>query len=191
MDKCLICQICGKELPFNPKCPCTLGGHMLRKHPQVIMTHFSKENLLCCCSSTRSSENKFKHPCPKTGLPCRCAINEPPPSINKKIRPRCKFETSVETWKPGPLRVICPHCFNIDRPCIRIQRNRVAYSPLGALCLLVCWPICFMPFMMSQTQISLFCKKCGAFLGEYDQKSGHMKCPPCAAQGDINVPSEC
>ncbi|KAH1002346.1 uncharacterized protein LOC109535911 [Dendroctonus ponderosae] len=180
MDASLVCQICGEKLAFNPECPCTLGEHLIRKHPNVEMTHFSTEDL-CCCSSS----SKKLPPCPRTGLPCSCETFAKP---KIQLTPKCVFKTTVETWKPGPLRVMCPQCANLDRPCIRRQRNRVAYSPLGALCLLVCWPVCFLPFLMPQSsQIQLFCKQCGAFLGEYDRKSGRMQCPPCPAKGQYSV----
>ncbi|XP_050300910.1 uncharacterized protein LOC126739323 isoform X3 [Anthonomus grandis grandis] len=157
----LICQICGEKFKFNPECPCTLGEHLIQKHPNLAMTHFSG-NDFCCCGSTSSSK-KFPV-CPKTGLRCSCP-DVRAKSQDKFGKSKCIFKTSVETWRPGPLRVTCPHCSAIDRPCIRRQRNRVAYSPLGALCLLVCWPVCFLPFLMPESsQIQLFCKKCGAFL---------------------------
>ncbi|CAG9769903.1 unnamed protein product [Ceutorhynchus assimilis] len=180
MDAYLICQICGEKLSFNPECPCTLGEHLIRKHPRVEMTHFSNDNF-CVCSSN-SSKQKLKKKCPKSDLPCDCTYFEKP------RRKTCIFKTSVETWKPGPLRVSCPHCGALARPCIRRQRNRVAYSPLGAFCLLVCWPVCFLPFLMPESsQIQLFCKECGAFLGEYDRKSGRMKCPPCPINEAFNI----
>ncbi|XP_030766133.1 lipopolysaccharide-induced tumor necrosis factor-alpha factor-like [Sitophilus oryzae] len=149
------------------------------------MGHFSHENICSCCTSSKNLPS-----CPRTKLPCACSSYEE----KIKAKPKCVYKTTVETWKPGPLRVTCPRCKYVDRPCVRQKRNRVAYSPIGALCLLVCWPVCFLPFLMSEgSQIQLFCKRCGAFLGEYDRKTGQMRCP-CPADPHYNlssVPSIC
>mgnify|MGYP002715762662 CR=1 FL=1 len=42
----------------------------------------------------------------------------------------------METWTPGPQSVICPKCGKEGQPVIRKQRNRMAKTPLGALCML-------------------------------------------------------
>ncbi|KAF7267725.1 uncharacterized protein LOC143203915 [Rhynchophorus ferrugineus] len=182
MESALVCQICGQKLSFNPGCPCSLGEHMLRKHPHLEMGHFSNQDICNCCSV--SSKNRPL--CSRTQLPCLCSSFEKP----RKPKPTV-FKTTVESWKPGPLRVTCPRCQHLDRPCIRHQRNRISRSALGALCLLLCWPVCF---MSESSRIHLFCRRCHAFMGEYDRKTGRMKCPPCPASSryDLNtIPSVC
>ncbi|KAJ8970702.1 hypothetical protein NQ317_000600 [Molorchus minor] len=130
----LRCQICGEKLSFNPYCPCSLGEHLINKHPEQRMTHFFPED------TTKKADNR------------------------------------VETWKPGPVEVTCPECCYTGRPCIRKQRNKVAYSSFGALCMLTCWPLCFLPFLMPEgSKIHLYCKNCGTFLGEYSRKTGELK----------------
>ncbi|XP_066249089.1 uncharacterized protein [Euwallacea similis] len=182
MDTSLYCQICGETFSFNPECLQTLGEHLLLKHPNVEVIHFFNNNL-CHCHSSSSGNNLSTGP--RTSMPCKFqSLHKPKDRLTSK----CFFKTTVETWKPGPLKVVCPYCSALDRPCIHRQRNKVAYSPIGALCLLVCWPVCFMPFLMPESsQIQLFCKKCGAFLGEYDRKTGRMKCPPCPSKEEYNT----
>ncbi|CAG9836612.1 unnamed protein product [Diabrotica balteata] len=47
MDHHLKCQLCGEKLQVTSNCLCTLGEHLLAKHPDVELTFFtSLENLL-------------------------------------------------------------------------------------------------------------------------------------------------
>ncbi|KAK4877624.1 hypothetical protein RN001_010130 [Aquatica leii] len=51
-----------------------------------------------------------------------------------------------------------------------------AHSSLGAICLLGCWPLCFLPFMLGGSNImNIHCKGCGQYLGTFDRKSGRMQ----------------
>ncbi|XP_060535421.1 uncharacterized protein LOC132707542 [Cylas formicarius] len=115
MDQ-LTCQICGDKLAFNPECPCSLGEHLLSRHPELEMAHFSREDLFCRCSSERIPQDHA----PK---------KKPSPSVRFRTKSRsgqALFKTTVETWRPGPRMVTCPQCNYLERPCIRKQRNRVS-----------------------------------------------------------------
>ncbi|XP_018566490.1 lipopolysaccharide-induced tumor necrosis factor-alpha factor homolog [Anoplophora glabripennis] len=176
MERYLICQICGEKLPFDPVCTCTLGEHLVKNHPDAEMTHFIVEDTsLCGCgreSTSSSSEGLYSTADAAVG--------------NKSA----VFKTTIETWKPGPLNVICPLCGKEDRPCIRKQRNKVAYTQFGALCMVTCWPICFLPFLMSQSStIHLYCRHCGALIGEYNRQTGTLKPAPIDPSKKLNVPS--
>ncbi|CAH1170274.1 unnamed protein product [Phaedon cochleariae] len=168
MEYQLKCQLCGEQFNVNPKCPHPLGEHLLKKHPGIELTFFTIEDdcdTKCCkCNRKKTSRNK-------------CLFKIPSKSIVPPKKRSSIFKTTVESWKPGPVKIICPKCRRKDRPCIRKQRNKVAYSSLGAFCMLTCWPICFLPFLIPNGSVlELFCKHCGTLLGEYDRKTGTIKC---------------
>ncbi|KAJ8956988.1 hypothetical protein NQ318_012153, partial [Aromia moschata] len=184
---CLKCQICGEKLTFNPYCPCSLGEHLIKKHPELRMTHFSIENTTTCscCTCVEETNNKFKGPASAKMGGCPPKRGKPPDNKGGV------YKTTVETWRPGPLKVTCPVCNQEDRPCIRKQRNKVAYSSLGALCMLSCWPLCFLPFLMpGGSKIQLYCKHCGTYLGEYNRKTGQLTTCCTDRNKKLKVPSD-
>ncbi|KAJ8925112.1 hypothetical protein NQ315_001293, partial [Exocentrus adspersus] len=207
-ERYLICQLCGDKLPFNPICTCSLGEHLVKKHPGVDMTHFVVEDSSFCDCDSDSVQGKSTNTSTIIVQECFVGVESSAMastagggslSSRSRLMGLCKrradnkemFKTTVETWKPGPMRIICPACGKEDRPCIRKQRNKVAYTQLGAMCMVSCWPICFLPFLMPQaSDIHLYCKHCGAFVGEYDRKTGNLK-PGGASKENkkLNVPS--
>ncbi|XP_023024470.2 uncharacterized protein, partial [Leptinotarsa decemlineata] len=147
--------------------PLRVGEHLLEHHPDEELTFFS-------CEEDESEKSRKCCKCPsKTKKKIIKVRNLNRLSISK----RSLFKTTVETWKPGPVKVICPKCKINDRPCIRKQRNKVAYTALGAFFILTCWPLCFIPFLMPKgSTVDLFCKHCGNYLGEYNRATGSLKC---------------
>ncbi|KAF5278104.1 hypothetical protein FQR65_LT03620 [Abscondita terminalis] len=86
------------------------------------------------------------------------------------------YKTTVETWKPGISVLSCPACGKTGRPIVRKQQNKIAHSSVGAICLLGCWPLCFLPFMLGGSNVmNIHCKFCGQYLGTFDRKTGRMQ----------------
>ncbi|CAH1986167.1 unnamed protein product [Acanthoscelides obtectus] len=109
------------------------------------------------------------------------------PELNNKtyndLHIPTSFKTTVESWSSSTLKVKCPKCSVTDRPRIRRQKIKVATSPVGAFCLNACWPICFMPFLMSKpSTLDIYCRHCGFFMGEYDRATGRLLCR-CKTEG--------
>uniref|UniRef100_A0A1B6KZS5 LITAF domain-containing protein n=1 Tax=Graphocephala atropunctata TaxID=36148 RepID=A0A1B6KZS5_9HEMI len=86
---------------------------------------------------------------------------------------RTKYKCTVESWKPGSTKVVCPCCGCEAQPVIRRQRNQLANSSLGACLMLGCWPLSFLPFLLCEsTVVNLYCAQCNNFLGAYNRKLG-------------------
>ncbi|XP_054276309.1 uncharacterized protein LOC128995347 [Macrosteles quadrilineatus] len=121
-------------------------------------------------------------PNPPPPCPAPCAVNCWPPSQGdycramekqKRKEYRTKYKCTVESWRPGCTKVVCPCCGCEAQPVIRRQRNQLASSSLGACLMLGCWPLSFLPFMLCEsTVVNLYCAQCNNFLGAYNRKEG-------------------
>ncbi|XP_059610803.1 uncharacterized protein LOC132257788 [Phlebotomus argentipes] len=84
---------------------------------------------------------------------------------------RKSYITSVETWRPTSVRIICNKCGQRSRPILRTYTRRLATSQIAANCILTCWPLCFLPCLAKNIQQQfLYCSKCDYCLGEFQQK---------------------
>ncbi|XP_035731017.1 uncharacterized protein LOC118445520 isoform X1 [Vespa mandarinia] len=85
-------------------------------------------------------------------------------------RKRSVFSTRVETWKYHDKSLLCPVCNEDALPIVFTKRHMFSSSRLGATCLLGCWPLCFVPLMLSrERQVRLVCPLCGHNYGNYAQ----------------------
>ncbi|KAF7397724.1 hypothetical protein HZH68_008946 [Vespula germanica] len=85
-------------------------------------------------------------------------------------RKRSVFSTRVETWKYHDKSLLCPVCNEDALPIVFTKRHMFSSSRLGATCLLGCWPLCFVPLMLSrERQVRLVCPFCGHNYGNYAQ----------------------
>ncbi|GJQ70751.1 hypothetical protein Trydic_g683 [Trypoxylus dichotomus] len=153
------CKICGEQLSYEPDDITAFGKHLIEKHNEQI-THF------------QFTGNGAPEVC-ECG--CTCGCNCKTKKISKKA-----YKTTVETWRQGVIPQECPNCGMTGHPLIRKQRNKVSRNSFGTLCLVGCWPLCFLPFLLSGSDtMYLFCQECGYFLGTYDRKTGriHHSCP--------------
>ncbi|CAG9836613.1 unnamed protein product [Diabrotica balteata] len=172
MDHHLKCQLCGEKLQVTSNCLCTLGEHLLAKHPDVELTFFtSLENLL----SWKLDLGEKARECNRKVISCRklSAVK-----ITKSSRSGSGgYKTTVETWKPAQLELACPQCRKKGQPSMRRHKNKFTNTSLGAFCMLSCWPACFLPFIVQKKSIvELYCKNCGTFLGEYNRATGTLSC---------------
>ncbi|KAL3285355.1 hypothetical protein HHI36_019463 [Cryptolaemus montrouzieri] len=159
----LRCDVCGETFPYDPTCVGELGQHSCKVHWLHKIGHFVQENVKC-----------------EAPMAIQWIANA---KVNVKRLKQENFidlyKTTMETWHDGPTLLRCCECGYAGAPYIRKQKNKVASTRFGQYLLMACWPICFAP-MMSRNEISLYCKKCGAFFGCYDIDTGCLiqSCSP-------------
>lgn len=114
-------------------------------------------------TNNRSSENSF-------------LVNTLRNSRRVKIAiPKNRFTATVETWWRAPGKVLCDECGRLAVPLVRRQGQRMAKSSIGALCLLGCWPICFLPCFTAESEmVNLFCARCDNLLGTFGKRDGKL-----------------
>ncbi|KAF5301712.1 hypothetical protein FQA39_LY10643 [Lamprigera yunnana] len=140
------CGLCGNVITYTSSKVGLLGEHLFKSHSKQRLALFVFDN-----------ENISSHHL----------------SLRKKLD---MYRATVETWKPGIAVIQCSSCGRSARPIVRKQQNKVAESALGAACLLGCWPLCFLPFILSGSHImNIHCKFCGQYLGTFDRKTGEMR----------------
>lgn len=182
-----VCQTCGSTIYYGPQETSVLADHFYYEHPDKDVGHFTIINVQVddrrpsrsgsrTMSQTEIGNVRVKSKgelvgnisCMKECDPCVCQADYEFDCHNH-------YKTTVESWSSGPNDVKCPQCNNVGPPLIRRQRNKIAKSSLGAMCLLGCWPLCFLPFMLGGSNVlNLYCKNCGAFLASYDRHLGKL-----------------
>ncbi|XP_055644105.1 uncharacterized protein LOC129780147 [Toxorhynchites rutilus septentrionalis] len=90
--------------------------------------------------------------------------------IGSQLRGRkIYYKTTVAQWRPAHSRVTCPECGVRQFPTVRSSANKYTRSHWGSMCIMTCWPFCFLPYVFtSPTKHHLHCSNCNAFLGLYD-----------------------
>ncbi|CAH1986168.1 unnamed protein product [Acanthoscelides obtectus] len=148
-----------------------MGDHFIQEHPDAGVNFYTNDKEI------QDREVRKRVSCSRANCP----------ELNNKtyndLHIPTSFKTTVESWSSSTLKVKCPKCSVTDRPRIRRQKIKVATSPVGAFCLNACWPICFMPFLMSKpSTLDIYCRHCGFFMGEYDRATGRLLCR-CKTEG--------
>ncbi|XP_063911443.1 uncharacterized protein LOC135128464 [Zophobas morio] len=193
MECTATCRICGVKISCKDGNLFSLGEHLLSNHPEIDINHYIMEN----CEGLGDSRTGTKGQ--KKNLN-KCSLAS---SLLKKsstfIKSRRRalggdkknlYKTTIESWRPGVNQLTCPKCGNAEQPYIRKQRNKVAYNSLGAFFLLGCWPLCFLPMLMSGGSNTIICcRKCGYCFGTYDKKKG--KLIPSTKDFNVETPNLC
>ncbi|CAH1372574.1 uncharacterized protein [Tenebrio molitor] len=192
MECTAICRICGVTITCKDGNIYTLGEHLLKKHPELEMTHFTMEE---CGDGPRKSKSRQKTQRKLSNKFSFASTFLRKSSTLLRGRKhgatrRSLYKTTVESWRPGTAALSCPKCGHSGQPYIRKQRNKVAYNSLGAFFLLGCWPLCFLPMLMcGGTNTIICCKKCGYCFGTYDKKKG--KLIPATKDIKVETPNVC
>lgn len=191
------CKLCGEKISYSPDHIHNYGMHLIEKHPELDFAHFalmyeptSKKNGNCSCGCGCDADD-----CIRRGK-------------GGKHRARHYRTTSkiilfhllcilinvflVQSWKCSQNPLLCPRCGKKNAPLIKRQRHKLTGSTGLACMLLGCWPFCFLPFIISGSDLFyLYCKECGFYIGMYDRRvSAIDKGPPCrmpAADGDPQI----
>ncbi|XP_054738755.1 uncharacterized protein LOC129244885 isoform X1 [Anastrepha obliqua] len=106
----------------------------------------------------------------------RYHVNMPPSQTHDEKPNRSLYRTSIEKWRPANGTLFCPNCGANRRPLIRTQTERSSSNSCCAVCILGCWPFCFLPFLVpSDNKEYLHCSNCKAFLGLYDRANNCVR----------------
>ncbi|XP_024944059.1 uncharacterized protein LOC107271064 isoform X2 [Cephus cinctus] len=164
------CPICDKQV--SSKCRDT---NELLQHIRKCHSAKSRDNPEYQCSlcyhklhKSRSRLGLLKNKINRLSHPELISRNASMSMRKKKI-----FSTKVETWKWHSRRLLCPSCNQESAPLISVKQHKFTSSHLGALCLLGCWPLCFMPLTTSR------------------DKRTRMVCPVCGYDYGARVGSKC
>nr|XP_012135939.1 PREDICTED: lipopolysaccharide-induced tumor necrosis factor-alpha factor isoform X1 [Megachile rotundata] len=85
---------------------------------------------------------------------------------------------TVDTWKSHSEKKLCPRCKKEAVPTLHARGDKLTTSHIGALCLLGCWPLCFVPLMMKRAKkVRMICPLCGYSYGSYQYKNTGLA--PC------------
>ncbi|XP_017474758.1 PREDICTED: uncharacterized protein LOC108365273 [Rhagoletis zephyria] len=107
----------------------------------------------------------------------RYQVHTPSSHFNYNEKPkRSLYRTSIEKWRPATGTIYCPKCGANRRPLIRTQTERSSNNSCCAVCILGCWPFCFLPFLLpNDNKEYLHCSNCKTFLGLYDRANNCVK----------------
>ncbi|XP_044733368.1 uncharacterized protein LOC123295972 [Chrysoperla carnea] len=139
------CRTCGESFEHKPQCPCLLGRHVVFQHPCTNITHFT------------------------------CKLNPGPDFKRFNCKKNKNIRKIIECWKPGSSLLHCQKCCKDVSPIIRRRRNRITRTFCGALIVLGCWPLCFLPCILNcfdQSNVYLYCPCCMQYLGRYRRREG-------------------
>lgn len=97
-------------------------------------------------------------------------------NVVRKPRKRHLYRISIEKWRPTGGIIYCPKCGCNERPLIETRTERFTENQWCACCLLNCWPLCFLPWILPGHEVEhLHCSRCKAFLGVYNRHSNCLK----------------
>nr|XP_050853879.1 uncharacterized protein LOC127065493 isoform X2 [Vespula vulgaris] len=148
------CPICDKRVSDKGKDTDRLLGHVRRNHRKIsalgLDNHENGEQILERQQSNGTAQAKLSN-------------------TKEKDRKRI-YTTRVDTWKSHDEKKICPQCRKELVPALHTRRHNLTTSHMAATCLLGCWPLCFVPLMLSrERQVRLVCPFCGHNYGNYAQ----------------------
>ncbi|KAK9309312.1 hypothetical protein QLX08_001047 [Tetragonisca angustula] len=101
----------------------------------------------------------------------------------RKSEQRKIYATRVDTWKSHNERKICPRCKKEAIPTLHARGDKLTTSHIGALCLLGCWPLCFVPLIMRRAKkVRMICPLCGYMYGNFQYKNTGLA--PCKTDSE-------
>ncbi|KXJ83840.1 hypothetical protein RP20_CCG027813 [Aedes albopictus] len=79
------------------------------------------------------------------------------------------YRTTVETWRPGGMRIQCPACGRSRIPVVRAPSEHESSSSMWSSFLMCCWPFWCLPCCFPRPKREyLYCSGCDAYLAMYD-----------------------
>ncbi|XP_043591653.1 uncharacterized protein LOC122571663 isoform X1 [Bombus pyrosoma] len=105
-----------------------------------------------------------------------------------KRRSRCGARTTpdepnVDTWKSHDEKKLCPRCQKEAIPTLHARGDKLTTSHIGALCLLGCWPLCFVPLIMKRSKkVRMICPLCGYMYGSFQYNNTGLA--PCKTDSE-------
>ncbi|XP_076170778.1 uncharacterized protein LOC143148369 [Ptiloglossa arizonensis] len=155
------CPICDKRVSDKGGDTYGLLEHIRKSHPKSSSKYLPQ---LIQYQEEEKEESTFK-PTSKSRIGCNSRKNEP-----KKV-----YATRVDTWKLHDKRKLCPRCQKEAVPTLHTRGDKLTTSHIGALCLLGCWPLCFVPLMMKRAKkVRMICPLCGYTFGSFEYKNAGL-----------------
>ncbi|XP_043591654.1 uncharacterized protein LOC122571663 isoform X2 [Bombus pyrosoma] len=103
-------------------------------------------------------------------------------NVIKKLEPRWKIDL-LDTWKSHDEKKLCPRCQKEAIPTLHARGDKLTTSHIGALCLLGCWPLCFVPLIMKRSKkVRMICPLCGYMYGSFQYNNTGLA--PCKTDSE-------
>ncbi|XP_034185373.1 uncharacterized protein LOC117606694 [Osmia lignaria lignaria] len=155
------CPVCDKRVSDKGRDTYGLLAHIREFHPKHSNQFFTQEKESRTVSKQTTSKGSLRTGC-----------------TNRKSEPRKVYATRVDTWKSHNEKKLCPRCKKEAVPTLHARGDKLTTSHIGALCLLGCWPLCFVPLMMKRAKkVRMICPLCGYMYGSYQYKNTGLA--PC------------
>ncbi|CAL7933674.1 unnamed protein product [Xylocopa violacea] len=161
------CPVCDKRVSDKGKDTNGLLAHIRKSHPKRSSQYLSWEEEKSKVTAKRTASKYFG----------RAGRNV------KKDEPRKVYATRVDTWKSHNEQKVCPRCQNKAVPTLHTRGDKLTTSHIGALCLLGCWPLCFVPLIMRRAKkVRMICPLCGYMYGSFQYKNSELA--PCKTDSE-------
>ncbi|XP_017755227.1 PREDICTED: uncharacterized protein LOC108547288 [Eufriesea mexicana] len=161
------CPVCDKRVSSKGKDTNGLLAHIRKSHPKHSSYYLSQEE-----KETKAT--------PVTTDP-NCTYNTD--CNTRKTEPKKIYATRVDTWKSHNEKKTCPRCRKEAVPTLHARGDKLTTSHVGALCLLGCWPLCFVPLIMKRARkVRMICPLCGYMYGSFQYKNTGLT--PCKTDSE-------
>ncbi|XP_031847015.1 uncharacterized protein LOC116433254 [Nomia melanderi] len=162
------CPVCDKRVSDKGEDTCTLLAHIRKSHP--------KRSRHCSVQGEEEESRK-----PSNRITSKSSVRTD--GNVKTSEPRKVYATRVDTWKAHNEKKVCPQCKKETVPTLHARGDKLTTSHIGALCLLGCWPLCFVPLMMKRAKkVRMICPLCGYVYGSYQYKNAGLS--PCKTDSE-------
>ncbi|XP_076622940.1 uncharacterized protein LOC143342693 [Colletes latitarsis] len=151
------CPVCDKRVSDKGEDTYELLAHIRKSHPKRSSQYLpqKQESRVTKRATSKSS----------AATDCNAKKNE-----QRKV-----YATRVDTWKSHNEKKLCPQCHKEAIPTLHARGDTVTTSHIGALCLLGCWPLCFVPLMMKRAKkVRMICPLCGYAYGRFQYKNAGL-----------------
>ncbi|XP_054010887.1 uncharacterized protein LOC128893719 [Hylaeus anthracinus] len=153
------CPVCDRRVSEKGGDTYGLLAHIRESHPKSSRQYFPQEE------KKEESRATSKRLTPKSAARTCAKKNEP-----KKV-----YATRVDTWKSHNETKLCPRCQKEAVPTLHARGDKLTTSHIGALCLLGCWPLCFVPLMMKRAKkVRMICPLCGYTYGSFQYENASL-----------------
>ncbi|CAH0552703.1 unnamed protein product [Brassicogethes aeneus] len=158
-------------------------GYYENKLKELLDKEKENKSRVCCSCLNLTDEGMVGDVVRNIDDMSGCGCGNVCPAVEKYVERKgeevYKFCTRLENWKPGKIKICCPICSVVDSPAIKQTKKRALIANTGfqASILVAFWPLCMLPFMMTQCRLLLFCKSCKNYLGQYDKRKGCVMPP--------------
>ncbi|XP_068967617.1 uncharacterized protein [Bombus flavifrons] len=162
------CPVCDKRVSNRGKDTSGLLAHIRKSHPKRSNQYLIQE----------TEESKVT---PKQTSVSKCI--DTTDSNTRKTEQRKIYATRVDTWKSHDEKKLCPRCQKEAIPTLHARGDKLTTSHIGALCLLGCWPLCFVPLIMKRSKkVRMICPLCGYIYGSFQYNNTGLA--PCKTDSE-------